>query len=777
MNLNTTEADTLELTPEQQLEQDIALVMSSAIEHHHKQEYEDAKALYEAILNALPAHADANYNLAVLLVQTGRPNDAIPYFETALGSNPHNGNYWVGYINALFKSGQSAAAWVAIEIAQKRGFSGPAFDGLIAQIATPDETIPTAANPTPYATPAQSDVEEESQDAPHTAQPQGARLNARRATPQEIRQHLSLQNRERHHEALALARKLTARYPDDDRAWRAMTASLHHCGQFAETLDAARKVLAYAPQELPTRSVLADTLRLLGRHVEAETECRTMLASQPDYMEARRLLALALQGQGRFAEALTESRRAVELAPQVSAPHSTLGYIHMEQGAVFEAQQEFVTALQFDPNDNVTHSNMLFCMSHNVEIDPIALRDAHRQFGKRYEARSRDAIPRHANNRDPQRKLQIGFVSGDLFLHAVSSYVVPVIEHLANDPGIAMQFYYTHNVSDAITQRLRGYASAWHEVAGLDNDSLVEKIRNDRIDILIDLSGHTGRNRLVAFARKPAPVQASWIGYPGTTGLSTMDYFLADKFLAPPGLLDDQFTEKLAYLPASAPFLPTLNSPPVNMLPALHNGYITFGSFNRLNKLRPDVVALWAEVLHAVPNSRMLVGAMSDNKAEETLCAWFADAGIGRERLEFRQRSSVPVYLQQHYHVDICLDTFPYAGATTSFHALWMGVPTVTMLGSTIPSRNGAPCLGQSGLDQCLANDKADFVRRAVALASDLPALAALRNGLRARSQQAPTHRPELIAKGLSLALRTMWRRWCAGEQVTPLDASVPESN
>ncbi|MEM5317082.1 tetratricopeptide repeat protein [Paraburkholderia sp. JHI869] len=775
MNLTTTEADTLELTPEQQLEQDIALVMSSAIEHHHKQEYEDAKALYEAILSALPAHADANYNLAVLLVQIERPNDAIPYFETALGANPNNGNYWVSYINALARSGQSAAAWVAIEIAQKRGFRGPAFDGLIAQLATPDETVPTAANPTPYATPEQIEVTVESQDAPYTAQPQAARVSTRRAKPQEIQQHLTLQNRDRHQEALALARKLVARYPDDDRAWRALTASLHHCGQFAETLDAARKVLEYAPQELPTRSVLADTLRLFGRHAEAEVECRTMLASQPDYMEARRILALALQGQRRFTEALTESRRAVELAPKVSAPHSTLGYIHMEQGEVLEAEREFAAALELEPNDDVTHSNLLFCLAHNDNIGPVEFREAHREFGKRHEARARSIIKHHANHRDPHRKLQVGFVSGDLLNHAVSSYALPVIEQIANDPGIAMQFYYTHTVSDQTTEKMRRHAAQWHEVAGLDNDSLVEKIRRDRIDILIDLSGHTGRNRLVALTRKPAPVQASWIGYPATTGLEAMDYLISDRHLTPPGLLDEQFVEKLALLPAIAPFQPPHNCPPVNGLPALHNGHTTYGSFNRVNKLRPDVIALWARVLRADPTSRMVLGGMAPTRDQEILTAWFEAEGIDASRLTFRPRTSIAVYLQQHHQVDLCLDTFPYTGSTTTLNSLWMGVPTVTLPGKTMAGRGSVCWLQHVGLEEYIAHDADDFVERAIALAQDTKRLQQVRTDLRDRCKQSAAFQPAMVAAGLSVALRTMWQRWCAGDAPVSFHATLPE--
>jgi predicted O-linked N-acetylglucosamine transferase (SPINDLY family) len=778
MNLSTTEPDTPQLTPEQQLEQDIALVMQSAVELHHKEEFADAQALYEAILSAVPAHADANYNLAVLKVQTERPHDAIPHFEAALGSNPHNGNYWVSYINALFKSDQSAAAWVAVELAQMRGFSGPAFDGLIAQMATPGETLQTTANATSYKPNTEETLTLQiGGGAETTGTPVEKASLTRRATPQEIKQHSVHNERGRHAEALEIARKLVARYPGDDRAWRGLTVSLHHCGHFLEAIDAARKLLEFAPDELPTRTLLADTLRLFGRNDEAESECRIMLKAQPDYAEARRILALALEGLRRYPEALEESKRAVELAPRVSAPLSTLGFVLMDQGNVLEAEQKFAEALDIDPYDAVTHSNMLFCMAHNAEVDPIAFREAHRQFGKRHEARVRDVIPHHANNRDPQRKLQVGFLSGDLFNHAVASYAIPVIEHLANDPGIAMQFYYTHTTSDATTQLLRSYASAWHDVAGLDNDTLVEKIRRDRIDILIDLSGHTGRNRLVALTRKPAPVQATWIGYPATTGLVAMDYLLADRYVAPPGEFETQFVEKLVHLPAIAPFMPPPNCPPVNSLPALHNGYTTYGSFNRVNKLRPDVIALWARILRADPTSRMVLGATGPDRDRRLLTDWFAAEGIDVSRLSFRPRSAIPVYLQQHHQVDLCLDTFPYTGSTTTLNSLWMGVPTLTVPGNTMPGRGSACWLHHVGLEEYIATDADDFVERALTLTRDTQRLQRQRIELRERCRGSAAFQPAKVAAGLSLALRTMWQRWCAGEAPVSFEATLPAAS
>jgi predicted O-linked N-acetylglucosamine transferase (SPINDLY family) len=255
-----------------------------------------------------------------------------------------------------------------------------------------------------------------------------------------------------------------------------------------------------------------------------------------------------------------------------------------------------------------------------------------------------------------------------------------------------------------------------------------------------------------------------------------MDYYLVDRFGVPFGPAEQMFSEKIVHLPANAPFLPEESAPPVNILPAMHNGYVTFGSFNRLNKLRPDVIALWAELLHAQPSSRMLLGAIATDEDEQLLIDWFADAGISRERLMFRRRSSIPVYLQQHFHVDICLDTFPYTGSTTVLNSLWMGVPTLTIAGNTLPSRAGTTWMSHVGLEQFLATDKADFVAKGVALSSDISALAALRTGLRERCMASAAFRPEVVAAGLSRALRIMWQRWCDDQPPVAFEVTAEEA-
>jgi predicted O-linked N-acetylglucosamine transferase (SPINDLY family) len=338
---------------------------------------------------------------------------------------------------------------------------------------------------------------------------------------------------------------------------------------------------------------------------------------------------------------------------------------------------------------------------------------------------------------------------------------------------LSLHAYYNHTVEDVATKRLRGYFSQWHAIAHLSDAALAQKIADDGIDILIDLSGHTGSNRLLCFARKPAPVQASWIGYPGTTGLRAMDYYLADRYFLPPGVFDSQFTEKLVYLPASVPFLPDETAPPVNALPALSNGFVTFGSFNRISKLSRSAIALWSRLLRALPDARMLLGGMPPEGGYDSLIGWFVQEGIARERLRFYSRCSTADYLALHHQVDMCLDTFPYTGGTTTNHALWMGVPTLTLAGRTVPGRQGAALLGQVGLEAFVATDAADFQDKGLHWAGDLAALADVRAGLRARIEQSPIRHPDVIAAGLERAFRIMWQHWCARQAPESMDVST----
>ncbi|ALE56269.1 tetratricopeptide repeat protein [Paraburkholderia sp. RL17-368-BIF-A] len=763
------------LTPEQQRAQDIALVMQSAIEQYHKGEIDDARALFEAILEAMPEHPDANYNLGVIKVQTNRAAEAVPHFEVALGVRPSNGQYWVAYINALFESNQLAAAWTAVELAQQQGVQGPAMNSLIHQLAQPEKRMEIKVNAHPDAVQDVNLVIGEAAEEPaKIARVPLSAAQHRAASAAEIQKHNALVHKGNFPEAIKLARKLTARYPKDIQSWRALSISLHKNNQFREVLEASRKGVELDPTDMICRLLLADTSRHTGALDEAERHARQLIAIAPDHAEAHRILGVTLVALGRRAEAIASCMRAAQLAPRSASVHSSLGNVYLGIGAIAEAEAALRTALEIEPANSNARTNLLFCLTHSNTISKAAFLKEHRLFGEMHDVPAIVASRRYTNRRDPERKLRIAFVSGDFCNHAAAYYLLPVVQHLTHDPELSLHFYYTFGVNDHLTEKLRAHADSWHAVADLSDAALSRKIADDGIDIVIDLSGHTAHSRIIALAHKPAPIQASWIGYPATTGMTAFDYYLSDRFITPPAQFEDQFVEKLALLPAIAPFMPPPNCPPVNALPALHKGYVTYGSFNRLNKLSQEVIALWSVILRAEPSSRMVIGAISSKLDEPTYLEWFAAEGITADRLTFCPRGSLPLYMQQHHQVDLCLDTFPYTGSTTTLNALWMGVPTITMPGISMPSRGGACWLEHVGLEQFIVRDKEEFVRKSLELTRDLDALNELRIGMRERCLNSVPFQPEKVAAGLSIALRTMWKRWCADQTPTAFEATLP---
>ena len=537
---------------------------------------------------------------------------------------------------------------------------------------------------------------------------------------------------------------------------------LQEQGRFSEAESSLNRALEIQPDSIAARFDLGIALHELGRFSEAEACFRRTLEINPHFVKAHGSLANVLKDLGRPTEAEASYRRLLEFEPDDAKTHCNLGYILTGMGRLPEAEASLRQALQLQPDFTIAFNNLLFFLSHSERLNAGALFAEHCRFGAQYETPLQPLWPKHSNLPEPDRCLQIGFVSGDLRSHAVASFLEPVLMHLAVHSSLSLHAYSNYK-SDDVSQRLRNYVDHWHTVLGLSDAALAEKIRADGIDVLIDLSGHTAHNRLLTFARKPAPVQASWIGYPGTTGLKSMDYYLTDQFLLPPGQFEQQFTEKLVFLPAVAPFLPIADAPPVNVLPALKNGYVTFGSFNRPIKINRTVIRLWSQLLRALPDSRMMLGAMPTEDIYDTFIDWFADEGIDRDRLDFRRQSNTQDYLALHHQVDVCLDTFPYNGGTTTLHAVWMGVPTLTLAGSTAAGRAGVAILEHVGLGTLIAHDSVEFVQQGMSLVADLQTLADIRNTLRDRFTQSALSKPELVAAGLECALRIMWQRWCAG--------------
>jgi predicted O-linked N-acetylglucosamine transferase (SPINDLY family) len=722
-----------------------------------------AEQLYRSILQANPAHAVANHCLGMLHLQLQRPAEGLPYLLLALNAHPEIPDYWLGYLEALFQSGQIDAARDALALGRQHGLSGAAVEECAKRLL-PRVPQPAASDSPSPRTPAASDSPPASISPASRAATAAQPSNQAAPEPRAARRRLARAVR-RQEDALLVVR------PQDD-------ALLALVGQrrFAEGLLLARSMTERFPEHGLGWKILGALLWAEGCADEAIVAMHTSTRLMPQDAEAHSNLGMSFAAMKRFGEAEAWLRKALAIDPTFAAAHYRLGMYYELQARYAEAEASFRAAIalrsdSLSTDDEQGYSNLLYVTSHNPNIDADALFAEHCRVGDIFEGDQRAARPRHTNLPDPERRLQVGFVSGDFRDHSVATFLEPVVKRLAQRPTLELHAYSNHAAEDRVTARLRRHFKHWNPVSTLSDIDLTRKIIADRIDILIDLSGHTALNRLRAFARKPAPIQAGWLGYPATTGLQAMDYYLADRHWLPPGKLDRLFTEKLVYLPDRWAFEPHPTAPAVSALPALETGHLTFGSFHRLGKINASTIHLWSRLLLALPQAALLVAGLSLDDQQNPLREQFAAQGIPPERLRFHGRCNMDEYLALHHHVDIGLDTHPYAGATTTMHSLSMGVPTLTLAGASSTARAGAGILGQVGLDGFIAADAADFVEKGLYWAHHLDELALLRQGLRTRLQQSPSGHPDLIAAHLEGALRHMWRRWCAGLPAESFDS------
>ena len=689
-----------------------------------------AGQLYGAILKAAPGHPAANYGLGILHVQSQRAADGLPYLKAALQARLDVVDYWLGYLEALTLAGQTEAARNILALGLRQGIAGKAVDEFAERL----RTLPTERPPTP---------------------PVAAATHKKRAkrprNERDIRKLestlLSLVERHDNPAALELARDLTEWCPKRGFGWKILGAFMPTDDGYDSAIEVMRTAVRLLPNDAEAHVNLGITLAKIKCYQEAEGHLHHALRINPRLPAAHFRLAMIYEYQGLYADSEASLRRGRSFGIQ---PNAVAG------------------------DDELSYSHILFLMGHNPSIDADEFFAENCRYGDYIESKLRASWPTHRNDRTPDRSLKIGFVSGDFRNHSVANFLEPVLEQLKGRPGLELYGYYSNTQFDTTTRRIQARLRHWQPVAMLSDDRLAGQIMEDSIDILIDLSGHTGSNRLPVFARKPAPVQVSWLGYPATTGLRAMDYYLADPQWLPPGKFDSQFTENLVYLPDRWAFVPHPDSPAVGPLPALRTGHLTFGSFHRRGKINPPTIHLWSQLLLALPQTQMVLVGIPAGREQDSLLRDFAAQGIDLARLTLHDRTSMDGYLAFHNQVDIALDTQPYGGATTTMHSLSMGVPTLTIGGATSMSRACTGILSNVGLEAFAAQDAADFVEKARFWSDKLTTLADLRAGLRTRHSRSPGGRPALIADHVEAALRHMWRRWCAGLPAASFHSAVP---
>ena len=534
--------------------------------------------------------------------------------------------------------------------------------------------------------------------------------------------------------------------------------ALHARGRLAEAAASYRQCLALAPNFAPAHNNLAMALHALGRPEEALAGAGRALAIDPSFALAHSMRGIALQTLGRTEEAVASFRQALALQPSLAAARNNLGTALMAQGLAAEAAAEYRRALDLQTGYLLARSNLLMALQYDPEISPDALFEEHKIYGKM----AGSAAARHENARDPGRRLRLGYVSPDLRRHPVGYFLAPVLAH-HDRANFDVACYYGFGQEDDVTQALKRDAGTWRSTLGLGDKALAARIREDGIDILVDLAGHTANNRLPVFALRPAPVQTSWAGYVGTTGLETMDYLVTDRWESPPGG-ESYAVEKLARLPDGyVCYAPPDYAPAVGPLPAGETGAITFGCFNNLAKINARVIALWAEVLRALPEARLVLKnkELREGSARRRLHEAFAAKGVNGKRVVLEGPSPHRELLARYNGIDIALDPFPYSGGLTTLEALWMGVPVVTRGGATFAARHSLSHLNAAGLGTLVAADEGGYVAGALALARDRERLGALRRGMRARLKDSPVTQAERFTRNLETAFRAMWKDWC----------------
>jgi predicted O-linked N-acetylglucosamine transferase (SPINDLY family) len=596
-------------------------------------------------------------------------------------------------------------------------------------------------------------------------------------------------------EAIAHYRQALQQRPEVAEIHFDLGTALNERGQLAEAVASYKEALRYLPDYPEAQANLGDVLRTLGRHEEAEAQYRSALRLRPDFAQACNNLGGLLMILRRYAESEAVSREYLRLEPTSAIAHYNLGLALEAQAKLDEAMHCFTQVLRIQPDHvkgqlsrsrvaaaqkqaqpdvPLVQSSALFSMYYAASYDPGRVFAEHLRWGRQFGERPAERRPPRPVNRDPDRRLRTGYVSGDFRTNVVGRYCEGVIG--AHDRRQVEVFCYS-NVSqeDEGTERIKALSDHWQCITQLTDAQAAEAILQDKVDLLIDLSGHCAGNRLGVFARKPAPIQVTHFGYPGSTGLLAMDYRLTDTFCDPPGQTERWHTEKLVRLPQSWWCYLPWGSPEIGPLPAQRAGAVVFACACNQFKVTDDIIDLWAQILSALPASRMLVIGGLGRDRDDHVRAVFRQRGIGPEQVTLVPRQGVEEYLRFFQGVDILLDTYPFTGCNVTADALWMGVPVVTRAGPTAATRQGLSILSQVGLEDLAATTPQGYVEIAVRLAQDLPRLRELRGALRERLRRTLGD-VERFTRQLEAAYRAMWQTYCQGtsEQQQPAeDAAV----
>ncbi len=563
---------------------------------------------------------------------------------------------------------------------------------------------------------------------------------------------------------LAFRRAASLRVPFQD-AQIALANVLHTGGRYAEAVAVLEGLLRAKPDFAEAMLNLGVALTQLNRVADGERFLKQAVALKPTLTEAHVSLSNLYFSLSRLVEGEASARTALALQPDNAVAWMNLGTVLQQQGLVAEAVDATRKVIELTPQDGFAWNNLLLTLNYLPEVSAQSLFAEHRAFGARFDP-DPASVPRFAErDRRPDRKLRIGYLSPDFRTHVVSFFFEPVLAH-HDRKSFETVCYYNHTVVDDTTRRLREHADLWRDVAALSDADLVRLMREDQLDLVVDLAGHTAKSRLTALAQRVAPVQISWLGYPNTTGLAQMDWRITDARADPPGA-EAHHTERLLRLPeVFLGYEPPPEAPEITPPPSLAGAPITFGVFNNFPKITDPMLALWARILAQTPGSRLLIktASLRDEGVLRLARERMQRAGLDLDRVELAgftpgRREHLAAVAQ----ADVALDTFPYHGTTTTCESLWMGVPVVTLAGDRHAARVGVSLLQHLGLDHLVALSPDQYVHIATSLANDPSKLAEMRPDLRRRMREASLTDIPAFVHQLEEAYRTAWRETRAG--------------
>jgi len=692
---------------------DINKTIQSAHEHHLAGNADQAEALYRAILNVEPENAGVYNDLGNLLQEQDRSGEAIDCYQKAIQLDP-------GFAGAYYNLAET------FQNAGKSDEASECYKNVI-------ELNPDFA---------------------------GAYYNLG----------VILQEKRQFDEAILNYLKVLKLNPNDADTFNNLGIIMEEKGFLDIAAGFYEKAIERNPDFAVAYNNLGDILKKMGRPDEAVPYYEKALQLNPTLEGIYNKLGILLQEKGQLDEAVNYYQKAVQRDSSSLEAYNNLGTVLQEKGQLDEAVNYYQKAIQRDSSFTMAYDNLryafqarLMMMNYNPLYTAQTIFSEHVQFAKQHAEPLYPAHPTYPNDCSLSRRLRIGYVSPDFRRHPVACFIEPVLS-AHNREGFEIFCYSDVKVTDGVTTRIQSHADQWRTISGMSDEKVAEVIREDAIDILVDLAGHTDANRMLVFARKPSPVQVNWIGYPATTGISTIDYKIVDAYTDPPGMTEQFYSEKLVRMPESfLCYLPDSESPEIGSLPTLSSGHITFGSFNNFVKVSPKVIELWTAIMRAIPDCRLMMKGKSflDKASCHYAINMFTQEGIDPERIILQPFEQSPSYWESYNQVDIGLDTFPWNGITTTCDALWMGVPVITLAGSAYASRAGVSLLTNIGIPELVARTPEEYISIAVNLAADLTKLQSLRGHLREMMRRSPLCDANKFTANLELCYHRMWETWC----------------